>query len=750
MSFIILFLLHLLRFNYVHLLISRKSIYNFQNMNPLNIQSLKDVKEKVRYDKNCYCLVVNKYRVNEILKNNYIKFWLLNIYKFPSVLKFNDYKGSFSKDHNRGEDILAFIQAYMENLQRSRDEEEAKMQVVHQDSTNGLPLTVHENTTHTDEADHRLIPLNDYFNRIIEELFISKNNAKDVNPVLIDYISFKEGKAKNGKDNRDEVNNNRRIGFSKHNGESVHEGENQNVETHFDSVLDEEDRNMEYIYNANKQKYIQELFKLVEKENMKLKMVTLHFGYENMNTSEILRKIFPSINEIIHKFEIIGHIAHLNFCGKLENYKKIIAQVILDKNKCIKTVINKKDMLNNIHRTFTIELLAGEKNYITQLKENKINVKINYELIYWNSKLKKERDRIYNLVEKNSIILDVFGGVGIFSLLLSKKCCLCFSNDINKHAYNYMNINIELNKARNILTYNLDGRDFLRMVFRLNIFSKKNFLLTMNIDEQNRKNISQDVINSTDHDIFDKKKKKRKKEDVRSQNCEIGEPNNLVDTNNRGGSYRSLKNEKKFDEHIGSSSTTKCSGSIGMHKCIVHKENYHTEEIPVLNSSKNDNYKRIKNATASEVSNDMCIDVQKKKQVNDIIDSSSECSTSSAFVLGNKNDTTVSEEESYRVDINLSIYKDIHILMNLPQTALEFLDVFKNLKKEKEKDQVRNIYIHCYYFSKPEFFYEHAEKNILLHFQALPHEMKITEIRKVSPGKLMYVVEFNLKNLLTN
>ncbi|SOV22510.1 met-10+ like protein, putative [Plasmodium sp. DRC-Itaito] len=713
--------------------IKRNNLYNFQNMtNSLNVKNLDDVKEKVKYEKHSYCLVLDKYKVNKILKNKGAKFWLLDIYKFPSVLKYKEYKNRFlqNDDSDKNAHMLNLI---YNNFLKKRNHKNHKNENYNSDhndnqmcnNVNILFCNDHiKNPSIFNEEDYRLIPLNDFFIKILQELFYKqrkdfthdemiyiKNNIKSISHEFNDNLpeSYRQ-KEKQTADNiimcddnlpeqyrqNEKKTGDNIIKCDENLGEDLIKDEinknSDNNNNNSDNPLDNLCENMkddkdeiEIIYNMHKLEYIEELFKLIKEENIKFQKVKLEFGYDNMNTSEILRKIFPSINEIIHKFEIIGHIAHLNFCDKLESCKKIIAEIILDKNKSIKTVINKKDILNNTHRTFNIELLAGEKNYITQLKENNIRVKLNYELIYWNSKLKKERDRIYNLVKDNSIIIDVFGGVGIFSLSLSKKSCLCFSNDINEHAYKYMNINIAMNKNKNILTYNMDGRVFLEKLFNLKIFSKNNDILTLYINDQNQKNISVDILNSKNHNVTANNKNKGKViKDIQNDNMCQKEKKN---TSDRICPYIDNENDNN-QRHI-----TSDNNNIDQHDDIYeHKFKY------------------------QKIGEDNIEDSQKN-------------------------------EEKHKININLNIYEDIHILMNLPQTALEFLNVFKKYKKEKN-DELRNVFIHCYYFAKPEFFYEHAEKNILLHFNQIPKDIKITEIRKVSPSKLMYVVEFNLKDLL--
>ncbi|EUD67966.1 tRNA wybutosine-synthesizing protein 2 [Plasmodium inui San Antonio 1] len=658
--------------------------------NGLDIKTLSDVKEKVKHEKRTHCLVLNKYKVNDLLKNKDAKIWFLNVFRFPSVLKPREYQGCLIEAGHYDGEVLRFIHSYVERLGGGGDQVSAKAngkmcgqlpdqvsdklsnQVKEQMTCQMTrQMTNHTNDSQTDAsladssvADYRLIPLNARFNRALQELM--QREGKDV----VEGVDMRpeEGDEQDGVAEEDNAADG-----------AASEGEGETPRGPKDALSPPLDK----------------LFRVIKREGIQVRIIQLQFGYENMNTSEILRKVFPSESEVIHKYEMVGHIAHINFCERFENHKKIIAEIILDKNKSIRSVINKKDPLNNVHRTFNIELLAGEKNYLTMLKENDIKVKLNYELIYWNSKLKKERDRIYDLVEKNSIIVDLFAGVGIFSLHLSKKNCLCFSNDINLHAYNFMNVNIKLNKRKSILTYNLDARTFVQMLLRLDIFSCNTSTLTMELSEQNWRNISLDFVNSADDNHADSGKRKNRGSDP---DCHVN------DTPPADAAH----DEKKKHTH------GDANGPLGERRPVGLADTHTGEEVHPERTKK-DEEKTIEEAPTNE---------------------------------------------THKVDINLSLYGDVHVLMNLPQTAFEFLDVFRELlhlystdQKDPQgrcrRDQMRNIFIHCYFFSKPELFYEHAERNIRMQLRGLPREMKITEIRKVSPSKLMYVAEFNLKEVFS-
>jgi tRNA (guanine37-N1)-methyltransferase len=77
-------------------------------------------------------------------------------------------------------------------------------------------------------------------------------------------------------------------------------------------------------------------------------------------------------------FEVVGHIAHLNLFPCHEKYKKIIGQVLLDKNPLIKTVVNKCEKLENVYRNPTLELLAGRPDFVADQKEGGCVFKVDF------------------------------------------------------------------------------------------------------------------------------------------------------------------------------------------------------------------------------------------------------------------------------------------------------------------------------------------------------------------------------------
>ena len=62
----------------------------------------------------------------------------------------------------------------------------------------------------------------------------------------------------------------------------------------------------------------------------------LVFDYDHWTADQVLKAVLPSsLDEVTTSFSTVGHIAHMNLRDEQLEYKGIIGQVILDKNKHI-------------------------------------------------------------------------------------------------------------------------------------------------------------------------------------------------------------------------------------------------------------------------------------------------------------------------------------------------------------------------------------------------------------------------------
>ena len=70
-----------------------------------------------------------------------------------------------------------------------------------------------------------------------------------------------------------------------------------------------------------------------------------------------------------------------------------IGEVLLDKIPTARTVVNKLDMIDNTFRNFEMEVLAGDKDLITETKEHGHTYKLDFSKVYWNTRLCKSPSR---------------------------------------------------------------------------------------------------------------------------------------------------------------------------------------------------------------------------------------------------------------------------------------------------------------------------------------------------------------------
>lgn len=190
----------------------------------------------------------------------------------------------------------------------------------------------------------------------------------------------------------------------------------------------------------------------------------IELGFEYWTAEQILRAAMPpSITEITSSFETIGHIAHMNLRDKQLPYKTLIGQVIFQKNKGIRTVVNKMTGIDQKFRFFKMEVIAGDDDFETTVRESGCVFKMQYNQVYWNSRLHTEHDRIIQKLKKTDIVYDMFAGIGPFALPAGKKGCRVFANDLNPKSYEALCENVDLNHVGKVVKpFNMDGREFMR------------------------------------------------------------------------------------------------------------------------------------------------------------------------------------------------------------------------------------------------------------------------------------------------
>jgi tRNA (guanine37-N1)-methyltransferase len=150
-------------------------------------------------------------------------------------------------------------------------------------------------------------------------------------------------------------------------------------------------------------------------------------------------------------FSVLGNIAVVNFSDKmLKSDKKNFAQKILKEQKNITTVLEKSGNFSGRLRKMKTIYLGGKKTKEVRYKENNCVFRFNVDTTYFSPRLSNERKEIAKLVKRNENVFVMFAGVAPFSIVIAKnsKAKKIFSNELNREANKYAELNIGLNKLK--------------------------------------------------------------------------------------------------------------------------------------------------------------------------------------------------------------------------------------------------------------------------------------------------------------
>ncbi|MCV0412052.1 class I SAM-dependent methyltransferase family protein [Nitrosarchaeum sp.] len=184
----------------------------------------------------------------------------------------------------------------------------------------------------------------------------------------------------------------------------------------------------------------------------------------------MLKKALESIlseqesQELISSFDQIGDIIIVRIPDSLLSKKKIIGETLLKQVKIAKSVFYQASAVEGDFRTRNLEILAGDNKTETEYKEFGCKFIVDVENAFFSPRLSTERERISNLVQNGETIVNMFAGVGMFSVMIAKKKkCTVYSIDINPIATKLCEKNIKSNKlVGNIVSINGDALQIIQ------------------------------------------------------------------------------------------------------------------------------------------------------------------------------------------------------------------------------------------------------------------------------------------------
>jgi len=152
-------------------------------------------------------------------------------------------------------------------------------------------------------------------------------------------------------------------------------------------------------------------------------------------------------------YDIVGDIAVIRIPNDLRHRAKEIAKAIMEINRHVKTVLNQVSPVSGSFRLRRLEWIMGEKRTVTIHKEYGCLFKVDLEKCYFSPRLSYERFRVAELVRPSETVINMFAGVGCFSILIAKRSKVdkVYSIDLNPWAIKYAIENIRLNGVEHIV-----------------------------------------------------------------------------------------------------------------------------------------------------------------------------------------------------------------------------------------------------------------------------------------------------------
>src|SRR4030065_470859 len=161
-------------------------------------------------------------------------------------------------------------------------------------------------------------------------------------------------------------------------------------------------------------------------------------------------KLEPNELELLYtSYYIVGDIAVIRVPEALELRIQTIAEALLKTQKHVKSVLRQISPVAGNFRLRDLAWVAGEKKTKTVYKEFGCLFNIDLDRCYFSPRLSYERMRIAKLIQPNEVIVNMFAGVGCYSVIIAKhsRSEKIYSIDINPIAVQFLKENARLNRA---------------------------------------------------------------------------------------------------------------------------------------------------------------------------------------------------------------------------------------------------------------------------------------------------------------
>jgi tRNA (guanine37-N1)-methyltransferase len=154
------------------------------------------------------------------------------------------------------------------------------------------------------------------------------------------------------------------------------------------------------------------------------------------------------LDKLPSSYDIVGDLILVDLDEGLRDYAREIGEALLRLHPRARAVLAKGETTGD-YRIRDMEMIAGSGSTETIHREHGCIYKLDLRKAFFNPRLSGERLRVARQVSAGEMVLDMFAGIGPFSILIAKlqPSAKVVAVEINPDAYRYLLENLRLNRV---------------------------------------------------------------------------------------------------------------------------------------------------------------------------------------------------------------------------------------------------------------------------------------------------------------
>ncbi len=163
--------------------------------------------------------------------------------------------------------------------------------------------------------------------------------------------------------------------------------------------------------------------------------------------------------------DFVGDIAIIEIPPELVDQKETIGEAILKSHKQTRTVLAKSGAVEGVYRLRDFEVIAGVEKTATVHREYGCTYHVDVAEAYFSPRLSSEHNRVASQVKDGETVVDLFSGVGPFSIQVAKQHenVKVYAIDVNPDAITLLKRNVAVNRVeKQVVPILGDARQVIR------------------------------------------------------------------------------------------------------------------------------------------------------------------------------------------------------------------------------------------------------------------------------------------------